>query len=84
MQIPSIPPPIVTNALSQDVVARAVPNVQAAQPILQNAVAATLKSEKSTDSRSNNDKGRGGKERDQREDDESPDDKRGQSVNISV
>ncbi len=79
MQVPSVPLPIVTNALPQEAVAKAVPNVQAMAPLLANAVAPAPKSEKSNQSRGNKD----------RKKEENPDgggDKgnRGGSVNIRV
>jgi hypothetical protein len=62
MQIPSVPPPILTNALPQDVAAKAVPNVQAAAPLIQNAVAQAPKGEKSDQRKDhkNRDKDRNG------------------------
>ena len=78
MQIPSVPPPIVTNTLPQDVVNKAVPNLQALAPLTPDPVTASPKSEKSNQSRSNGerrkngDRGEGGKG------------KRGGSVNIRV
>ena len=81
MQIPSIPPPIVTNSLPQDVTAKAVPNIQAMAPLVQNAVAPTPKSEKFNQSRSNKDKA---KSSDKNNHKGNKEDDRGSSVNIRV
>ena len=82
MQIPSIPAPIVTNILPQDVVNKAVPNVQAAPPLLQNAVDPSRKSEKFNQTRSNKDRAKGGGRAPQG--DTGGGDDRGGSVNIKV
>lgn len=50
MQIPSIPPPIITTPLAQDMAAKAIPNLQATQPLVQNAVKEPPKGEKSSGS----------------------------------
>ena len=81
MQIPSIPPPVITNALPQDVVAKAVPNAQAMAPLVQNAVAPPPKSEKFNQSRSNKDRNKDG---DNLESDKDKQGKDGSSVNIRV
>lgn len=47
MEIPPIPPPVVNPLISQDVVAKAVPHVQANNPLLASAVAPAPKGEKS-------------------------------------
>ena len=80
MQVPTIPPPIIASALPQDVVTKAVPNVQAMAPLVQNAVDPTPKAEKST-SYKEKEKGRNPR-RDQSDDKERPKD--GHAVNISV
>ncbi len=49
MQIPSIPPPIVTNTLPQDVAAKAVPVIQAAAPLAHNPVLPGAKADKFSD-----------------------------------
>jgi hypothetical protein len=82
MQIPSIPPPIVTNTLAQDVVAKAVPNVQAAPPLMQRAIDPSPKSEKFNQTRSNKDRAKGGGRNNSEGGD--GEDKRGGSVNIRV
>jgi len=81
VQIPSIPPPVITNALPQDVVAKAVPNAQAMAPLVQNAVAPPPKSEKFNQSRSNKDRNKDG---DNLESDKDKQGKDGSSVNIRV
>ncbi|MDD3029161.1 MAG: hypothetical protein PHS57_02630 [Alphaproteobacteria bacterium] len=45
MQVPVIPPPLVSNALSQEIAAQAAPTHQAVQPLSQNAVDPTPKAE---------------------------------------
>jgi hypothetical protein len=85
MQIPSIPPPIIANALPQDVAAKAVPNTQAMAPLVQHAVEPTPKSEKFNEVRRNKD--RSGKNRNEgkRPDDDDEKDKKGDhSVNIRI
>jgi hypothetical protein len=91
MQIPSIPPPILTSNIQQDVVAKAVPNIQAAPPLLQRAIDPPPKSEKFNQTRSNRDRSQGGDSDpddrgpdDKGSDDRDGDDKRGSSVNIRV
>lgn len=49
MQVPTIPPPIITSTLPQEIAARAVPNVQAVTPLAQNAVDPTAKPQKFND-----------------------------------
>jgi hypothetical protein len=84
MQIPSVPPPIVTsNSVTQDVVAKAVPVVQVAAPLSATAVTQAPKSEKSNQNRGSKDKERDPSRKENR-DHESGDDKRGGSVNMSV
>ncbi|MDR3423814.1 MAG: hypothetical protein P4M13_01875 [Alphaproteobacteria bacterium] len=89
MQIASTPPPIVTNALPQDVVAKAVPNIQAMVPLIANAVAPSPKSEKfnqvrgDKEKRNREDHAERGEE-DDPENGASSDGDRGKSVNISV
>jgi hypothetical protein len=83
MQVPSIPTPIVTNALPQDIAAKAVPHTQAVAPLVKNAIAPTPKSEKFNEIRGNRDKPKGnrGENKNRREED----DKEGNhSVNIRV
>lgn len=83
MQIPSMPPPIVTNALPQDVVAKAVPGMQATAPLIQTAVSPTPKSEKFNQTRRNKDRSSDESEEEgQRSKEEG--DKGEHSVNISV
>jgi len=85
MQIPSIPMPTVTSAVPQDLAAKAVPNVQATQPLIQNAVGQSPKNEKSHHSRSNKERGRDGRgDGDQKSDSGGDEDHRGSSINISV
>ena len=62
MQIPPIPPPITAHALPQDVTTKAVPNIQAMAPLVQNAVAPTPKAEKFYQTRDNKNKSRGGRD----------------------
>ncbi len=83
MQIPPIPPPVTANPLSHDVTTKAVPNIQAMAPLVQNAVAPTPKSEKFNQTRDNKDKSRGerGDEREQRKDKQEKDE---HAVNIRV
>jgi hypothetical protein len=83
MQIPSIPPPIVTNALPQDIAAKAVPNTQAMAPLVQNAVDPAPKSEKFNEIRRNKEKTKNdrGDKRGQREENDKEGD---HSVNISI
>jgi hypothetical protein len=83
MQIPSIPPPIVTNTLPQDIVAKAVPNMQAAPPLVQRAIDPSPKSEKFNQTRSNRDRSKGG-DHSPGEDDDPKDDKPEDHVNIKV
>ena len=83
MQIPSIPPPIVSNALPQDVVSKAVPNIQAMAPLVQNAVAPTPKAEKFNRTRDDNDRSKG-RRGDHRDDAEEADKEGGHAVNIEV
>jgi hypothetical protein len=81
MQIASVPPPIVTNnALPQDVAAKAVPNMQATAPLIQNSVAPSPKSEKFGKDRDQ--KGRNRDRNDERG--KEGDDKEEHSVNIRV
>ena len=89
MQIPSIPPPIITNPLPQEAVAKAVTVIQTAAPLLQKAVTQAPKSEKFNETR--RDKKQGGDEEPDTGHKESRADKedgaegnRGQTVNISV
>jgi len=87
MQVPSVPPPIVTNnVLPQDVVSKAVPNVQAMAPLIANAVAPSPKSEKSNQSRSNKNRDSSSEDHHPDPDTDGPDDKnkRGGSVNIRI
>ena len=60
MQVPSIPPPIITTTLAPDVVAKTVTHAQAAAPLIHRAVDPAPKSEKSNHSRSNEDRRKGG------------------------
>ena len=82
MQIPSIPPPIVTNTLPQDIVAKAVPNMQAAPPLVQRAVDPAPKSEKFNQTRSNKDRSKGGDHGPS--EDGAKEDKSNEHVNIKV
>ena len=79
MQIPTIPPPIITNALPQDITAKVVPNVQAAA-LLADAVAPPPKGERSNQSRTNNER----TEERRKKGDRGEKGKRGSSVNIRV
>ena len=83
MQVPSIPPPIVTNVLPQDVVTKVVSNVQAVAPLLQNAVAPTPKTEKSNQSRSNKERAKGGGHG-EADEEKAGDSKRGSNINLRV
>ena len=60
MQIASVPPPIVTAPLPQEVAMKSVVNVQAVTPLGQRSVAPAPKSEKSNKNRGNKDKEKGG------------------------
>ena len=83
MQVPSIPLPIIANALPQDIAAKAVPHAQAVAPLVQNAVAPTPKSEKFNAVRPNKDKPR--KDRGEKGDQREEDDKEGDhSFNIRI
>ena len=89
MQILSVPPPIITNALHQDAAAKAVPHVQAAAPLIQNAVAPPPKSEKFNQTRSGKDRDKGGDpDEDRPESDDKDDNKKegenGNTINIRV
>ncbi|MDR3451023.1 MAG: hypothetical protein P4M15_14995 [Alphaproteobacteria bacterium] len=84
MQIASVPPPLMTNALPQDMAAKAVPNLQAMAPLVQNAVDPSPKSEKNSHSRSNHDRGKGGGRGEGGDAKNGKTDKRGGSVNIRV
>jgi hypothetical protein len=88
VQVPSIPPPIVTNAQPQDVAAKAVPSIQALAPLVHNPVVETPKSENFNETRSNKDrnKGRDGRKDPSDEDDakKGDGDSRGNSLNIRV
>ncbi len=82
MQVPSVPPPIVTSALPQDVAAKAVPTAQAVAPLVSTAVDPSHKDEifKQVERDKN-------KPKDKRKDkkDSSPDDDRdNHAVNISI
>lgn len=83
MQVPSIPIPIVPNALPQDIAAKAVPNTQAMAPLVQNAVDPTPKSEKFNEVRRKKDEPKDRREgrKDQREEDDKEGD---HTVNISI
>jgi hypothetical protein len=81
MQIPSLPPPLMGNTLPQDIVAKAVPNLQAAPPLLQRAINPAPKSEKNNQSRNNKDRRNGGG---REEKEPGAENKGGHSVNIKV
>ncbi|MDE2028979.1 MAG: hypothetical protein KGI97_00275 [Alphaproteobacteria bacterium] len=83
MQIPSIPPPLVTPLASQDAVAKVVPNLQATQPLMANAVNPAPKSEKSKESDRRKD-AKEDQDEERRDAKDGKDDKRGGSVNIRV
>jgi len=83
MQVPSIPPPIVTNTLPQDIAAKAVPTAQAVAPLVQRAIDPAHKDEMFNTVQQPKDKpkkGRGEK-RNQREEDDKEGD---HAVNISI
>jgi hypothetical protein len=85
MQIASIPPPILTASLPQEVANKAVPNVQAVAPLLQSAVNPTAKTDKFRQTRNNQERSKGrGYNRDHPASEEKKDDKDGHSVNFSV
>ncbi len=77
MQVTPLPGPVLPNALSPDVAAKAVPQIQAqaSAPLIQRAVDPSPKSGRGTQTRSNGDKAKGG---------DSSGDKRGGGVNIKV
>jgi hypothetical protein len=83
MQVPSIPIPVIANALPQDIAAKAVPNTQAMAPLVQNAIDPTHKDEKFNEVRRKKDdsKDKRGDKRGQREEDDKEGD---HSVNIRI
>jgi hypothetical protein len=78
MQVAPLPIPVLSTALPQDAVARAIPQVQAqaAAPLLQRAVDPSPSSERGQKSKTNQEKAAGGKG--------GGDGKRGGTVNIRV
>ena len=78
MQIASVPPPIVTAPLAQEVALKIAASIQAVPPLVQRAVAPPPKAERSPKNRSNKDREKGS----------SPNDGKGEgrggSVNIKV
>lgn len=83
MQVPSVPPPLITNTLPQDVATKAAPNAQAIAPIVQRAVDPTPKTEKFNDLTRNRDKSKRdrGQEREERGENDKESD---HSVNIRI
>jgi hypothetical protein len=85
MQVPSVPLPIPTNALPQDVVTKVVTNVQAAAPITQNAVNPVPKTERAVKARDDEERSRREQKGKEKRGEEKPKEgDRGASVNISV
>ncbi|MDE1900655.1 MAG: hypothetical protein KGI37_03290 [Alphaproteobacteria bacterium] len=89
MQIPSIPPPILTAPLPQDIAAKAVATPQAVAPLVQNAVDPAPKSEKSYQNRDHKDqtpdKHTAQDKNGEKDDGDANDgEERGTTVNISV
>ena len=86
MQIPSLPPPLLTNPLPQDVAGKVVHHAQATPPLIHRPVDPSPKSEKFSDSTGNKDKNKNRR----RSDDNDPSserkakDERGGSLNIKV
>jgi hypothetical protein len=82
MQIPSVPPPLITNPSPQDLAAKAIPQTQAVAPLVARAVNAPPKSEKSNQNRSNKDKGH--QEDPQADKKNGGENERGSAVNFDV
>ncbi|MFA5041619.1 MAG: hypothetical protein WC464_08310 [Bdellovibrionales bacterium] len=83
MQVPSVPPPIFTNTLPQDVAAKAVPNAQAVAPLVPRAVDPAHKDERFNEVRRKEEKPKDsrGNKKDQKDEGNEEED---HSVNIRI
>jgi len=84
MQIPSVPPPLITNPLPQDIAAKTVTHVQAVAPLEQRAISPSERYEKSHQNRNNQDKNKGGKRGNENNNQSAKDQGRGSAINIDV
>ncbi|MDD4615935.1 MAG: hypothetical protein PHW76_02305 [Alphaproteobacteria bacterium] len=83
MQIPSIPPPVITNMLPQDIATKAVSSPQAVAPLIQTAITPTPKAEKFLDARRDRSSKQSREEKGKLTDDED-EKKGGHSINMSI